>query len=64
MMTHEGLVRFHRIAPGIVPANQNLYKLEKQSGQELFRPTNPTQTNKAEHGSDPASKETNNQCTP
>jgi hypothetical protein len=36
-----------RIAPGIVPANQSLYKLEKQSGRELFRPTNPTQTNKA-----------------
>jgi hypothetical protein len=27
-----GLVRFYRIAPGIVPTNQNLYKLEKQSG--------------------------------
>jgi hypothetical protein len=27
-----GLVRFRRIAPGIVPLNQNLYKLEKQSG--------------------------------
>jgi hypothetical protein len=27
-----GLVRFYRIAPGIVPANQSLYKLEKQSG--------------------------------
>jgi hypothetical protein len=26
-----GLVRLHRIAPGIVPANQSLYKLEKQS---------------------------------
>jgi hypothetical protein len=33
---------------GIVPANQSLYKLEKQSGSESFRPTNPTQTNKAE----------------
>jgi hypothetical protein len=42
-----GLVRLRRIAPGIVPANQSLYKLEKQSGRELFRPTNPTQTNKA-----------------
>jgi hypothetical protein len=42
-----GLVRFRRIAPGIVPANQSLYKLEKQSGQESFRPTNPTETNKA-----------------
>jgi hypothetical protein len=39
--------RFRRIAPGIVPANQSLYKLEKQSGQESFRPTNPTETNKA-----------------
>jgi hypothetical protein len=27
-----GLVRLRRIAPGIVPANQSLYKLEKQSG--------------------------------
>jgi hypothetical protein len=27
-----GLVRFYRITPGIVPANQSLYKLEKQSG--------------------------------
>jgi hypothetical protein len=27
-----GLVRLYRIAPGIVPANQSLYKLEKQSG--------------------------------
>jgi hypothetical protein len=27
-----GLVRFCRIAPGIVPATQSLYKLEKQSG--------------------------------
>jgi hypothetical protein len=27
-----GLVRLHRIALGIVPANQSLYKLEKQSG--------------------------------
>jgi hypothetical protein len=27
-----GLVRLCRIAPGIVPANQRLYKLEKQSG--------------------------------
>jgi hypothetical protein len=26
-----GLVRLRRIAPGIVPANQSLYKLEKQS---------------------------------
>ena len=42
-----GLVRLRRIAPGIVPVNQSLYKLEKQSGRELFRPTNPTQTNKA-----------------
>jgi hypothetical protein len=41
-----GLVRFRRIAPGIVPANQSLYKLEKQSGQESFRPTNPAETNK------------------
>jgi hypothetical protein len=42
-----GLVRLHRIVPGIVPANQSLYKLEKQSGSESFRPINPTQTNKA-----------------
>jgi hypothetical protein len=42
-----GLVRFRRIAPGIVPANQSLYKLEKQFGQESFRPTNPAETNKA-----------------
>jgi hypothetical protein len=42
-----GLVRLHRIVPGIVPANQSLYKLEKQSGSESFRPTNPTQTNKS-----------------
>jgi hypothetical protein len=27
-----GLVRLCRIVPGIVPANQSLYKLEKQSG--------------------------------
>jgi hypothetical protein len=26
------LVRLRRITPGIVPANQSLYKLEKQSG--------------------------------
>jgi hypothetical protein len=45
--TPSDLVRFRRIAPGIVPANQSLYKLEKQSGQESFRPTNPTETNKA-----------------
>jgi hypothetical protein len=45
--TNLGLVRLRRIAPGIIPANQSLYKLEKQSGRELFRPTNPTQTNKA-----------------
>jgi hypothetical protein len=51
-----GLVRFRRIALGIVPANQSLYKLEKESGQESFRPTNPTETNKtwavspSEHG--------------
>jgi hypothetical protein len=43
---HLGLVRFRRIAPGIVPANQSLYKLKKQSGQESFRPTNPIETNK------------------
>jgi hypothetical protein len=42
-----GFVRLHRIVPGIVPANQSLYKLEKQSGSESFRPINPTQTNKA-----------------
>jgi hypothetical protein len=30
--THLGLVRLCRIAPGIVPVNQSLYKLEKQSG--------------------------------
>jgi hypothetical protein len=30
--TPSGLVRFRWIALGIVPANQNLYKLEKQSG--------------------------------
>jgi hypothetical protein len=41
------LVRLHRIAPGIIPANQILYKLEKQSGSESFRSTNPTQTNRA-----------------
>ena len=45
-----GLVRLHRIASGIVPVNQSLYKLEKQSGSESFRPTNPTQTNKALSG--------------
>jgi hypothetical protein len=39
--------RLRRIVPGIIPANQSLYKLEKQSGRELFRLTNPTQTNKA-----------------
>jgi hypothetical protein len=27
--------------------NQSLYKLEKQSGSESFRPTNPVETNKA-----------------
>jgi hypothetical protein len=42
-----GLVRFRWIAPGIVPANQSLYKLEKQSGPKSFRPTNPAETNKA-----------------
>jgi hypothetical protein len=42
-----GPVRLHRIASGIIPANQSLYKLYKQSGSESFRPTNPTQTNKA-----------------
>jgi hypothetical protein len=42
-----GLVRFRRITPGIVPANQIIYKLEKQSGQESFRPINPAETNKA-----------------
>jgi hypothetical protein len=35
-----------RIGLGIVPANQSLYKLEKRSGWESFRPTNPAQTNK------------------
>jgi hypothetical protein len=40
------IVRFRRIAPGIVPANQSLYKLEKQFGQESFQSTNPTETNK------------------
>jgi hypothetical protein len=30
--THSGLIRLCRITPGIVPANQSLYKLEKQSG--------------------------------
>jgi hypothetical protein len=29
---HSGLVRLCQIAPGIVPANQSLYKLEKQFG--------------------------------
>jgi hypothetical protein len=29
---NSGLVHLCRIAPGIVPTNQNLYKLEKQSG--------------------------------
>jgi hypothetical protein len=42
-----GLIRLHRIILGIVPVNQSLYKLEKQSGSESFRSTNPTQTNKA-----------------
>jgi hypothetical protein len=51
--THSGLVRFRRIAPGIVPANQSLYKLEKQSGQESFRPINPAETNKASILSNP-----------
>jgi hypothetical protein len=32
MIDYLGLVRFYRIAPGIVPTNQSLYKLEKQSG--------------------------------
>jgi hypothetical protein len=41
-----GLIRLCRIILGIVLANQSLYKLEKQSGSESFRPTNPTQTNK------------------
>jgi hypothetical protein len=41
-----GLVRLCQIILEIVPANQSLYKLEKQSGQEAFRPTNPAQTNK------------------
>jgi hypothetical protein len=27
-----GLVRLYRIAPGTIPPNQSLYKLEKQSG--------------------------------
>jgi hypothetical protein len=47
IQTHSGLVRFRRIEPGIVPANQSLYKLEKQSGQESFQPTDPAETNKA-----------------
>jgi hypothetical protein len=42
-----GLVRLCRIAPGIVPPNQSLYKLEKQSGSESFRPIHPVETNKA-----------------
>jgi hypothetical protein len=42
-----GLDCFRRIAPEIVPANQSLYKLEKQSGQKSFRPTNPIETNKS-----------------
>jgi hypothetical protein len=32
LTVHLGLVRLRRIAPRIVPANQSLYKLEKQSG--------------------------------
>jgi hypothetical protein len=52
-----GLVCFRRIAPGIVQANQSLYKLEKQSSQELFRPTNPAETNKAYSGAPLASGE-------
>jgi hypothetical protein len=40
-----GLVRLCRIAPEIVPTNQSLYKLEKQSGLKSFRPTNPKQPN-------------------
>jgi hypothetical protein len=35
-----GIVLLRRIASRIVPANQSLYKLEKQSGYESFRPTN------------------------
>jgi hypothetical protein len=31
-----GLVRLCRIAPGIVPPNQSLYKLKKQSGSKSF----------------------------
>jgi hypothetical protein len=49
-----GLVHFRRIAPGIVPANQSLYKLEKQSGQESLGPTNPAETNKVLVNSTPA----------
>jgi hypothetical protein len=40
------LVRLRRIAPGIVPANQSLYKLEKQSSRELgIVPTHQSDTN-------------------
>jgi hypothetical protein len=42
-----GLVRLYLIVPEIVAPNQSLYKLEKQSGSESLRPTNPVETNKA-----------------
>jgi hypothetical protein len=35
-----GPVRLSSIGPGFIPTYQNLYKLEKQSGQEPFRASN------------------------
>jgi hypothetical protein len=40
-----GPVRFCWIEPRIIPVDQNLYKLEKQSGPEQFRPSIPRQPN-------------------
>jgi hypothetical protein len=40
-----GLVRLSRNGLGIVPANQNLYNLEKKSSYELFQPLVPWKPN-------------------
>lgn len=40
-----GPVRFSQNGPGIFQVHQNLHKLEKQCGSELFRVTVPTQPN-------------------
>jgi hypothetical protein len=52
IQTHPIPLNPHGLRANRTSSNQSLYKLEKQSGLESFRPTNPVETNKASYGSE------------